>query len=250
MRTEVGVRKDRWQRLTFGESNLSLITSVLKSPSSAVFPFMRLPKKSKTVTTDSTKPGLGFHSCDFRRNLATLLRHGVNRLLRCFHSCGSRRNLATRYRSSLMATGDSFHSCGSRRNLATIVDTRTYLRWILFPFMRLPKEPCDRTVFKERSLYCVSIHAAPEGTLRQNRFKERSLCCVSIHAAPEGTLRRLQIGCKNFSILFPFMRLPKEPCDTSCAACNFTTTGRVSIHAAPEGTLRQSSPVSALAIRH
>ena len=142
MRTEVGVRKDRWQRLTFGESNLSLITSVLKSPSSAVFPFMRLPKKSKTVTTDSTKPGLGFHSCDFRRNLATLLRHGVNRLLRCFHSCGS------------------------RRNLATIVDTRTYLRWILFPFMRLPKEPCDRTVFKERSLYCVSIHAAPEGTLR------------------------------------------------------------------------------------
>ena len=166
MRTEVGVRKDRWQRLTFGESNLSLITSVLKSPSSAVFPFMRLPKKSKTVTTDSTKPSLGFHSCDFRRNLATLLRHGVNRLLRCFHSCGSRRNLETMLKIACqnflsdvsihaapegtlrlfnllrpMQSATCFHSCGSRRNLETL-ESLDYTRFMkMFSFMRLPKEP-------------------------------------------------------------------------------------------------------------
>ena len=137
MRTEVGVRKDRWQRLTFGESNLSLITSVLKSPSSAVFPFMRLPKKSKTVTTDSTKPGLGFHSCDFRRNQKV-----------------EWSTFAPRFKS--------FHSCDFRRNQKS-----GPIRWSRttkpFPFMRLPKEPCDE-IMGDRATFTtrVSIHATSE----------------------------------------------------------------------------------------
>ena len=143
MRTEVGVRKDRWQRLTFGESNLSLITSVLKSPSSAVFPFIRLPKKSKTVTTDSTKPGLGFHSC------------------------------------------------GSRRNLATLDAQKVLSKLGKFPFMRLPKEPCDLGLGMVGSLSVMfPFMRLP-----------KEPCDLIVGD-------RIDLAGK-----FPFMRLPKEPCD-------------------------------------
>ena len=61
-----------------------------------------------------------------------------------------------------------FHSCGSRRNLATISAIGLSAWLSVFPFMRLPKEPCDAMLLR---------------------------------------LSYLE-PCK-----FPFMRLPKEPCD-------------------------------------
>ncbi len=137
---------------------------------------MRLPKEPcDTAPADRPAENPGFHSCGSQRNLATLISISKTKDMVSFHSCGSQRNLVTDRSSYAWDANPLFPFMRLPKEPCDIFSVSSQLLLSLFPFMRLPKEPCDfERSFSRQMSRSVSIHAAPKGTLRPRTL--RTLC--------------------------------------------------------------------------